>query len=338
MLFQKARLGVSKFGFARRSLATSALALSLAACGGGGGGDDESTAIQAPAFATAVPSQVTMTLTADQATADALALAVDDTVDEMSALDPLSGPSSGTLSAAVDGGALQAASARSGRTQAQDVSENASDLCSGGSLWVTASDALYKRLERWNGSGQPPLQGGDRMSLAAGNCFYYAGALFPGMPAGARLDGRATITLASYSGQPFAYSGWIVYDGFTVTQGSDSYGPLTARIEIAGNASGGGLIAVDLPHARFTRPNVSLVSATDSITVHAGTVARVAVGGSGYVDLAFNEWHFGLTSRVADAGTVTVAGAGGTTATVTPIGGDDDYRVVINGATYIVDR
>lgn len=308
------------------SLSGALLALSLVACGGGGGGGGDPTP---PVDDGRIPDAPTAVLQPTQASAEAL---VDDANARTRDLRLAAGLTSVSPQAA--GRAAPLSIAALFRPRAQATSDYSGTLCSSGSASIEIADAVLARFEA---DPNAELAVGDRIAVSASDCVVKAAVDLGDVALGSfgvgdTIDGGFVLTLQERSGSDVVFE--LVYTGFSYTPyGGSAYAPLDATL-VFGTRGGAEVYTLDLPGTRFlAAPVVSETAGT--VTIASGSLrGKVpAAAAAGYADYAYRGWVVDAARLVANSGSVTVTGAGGSSATIAATAGGFEVTVSVGGGT-----
>jgi hypothetical protein len=268
------------------------LSLALLGCGGGGG----STSVP---VTSAPPVSGSSTATLGNSQQDANELVAITKTAAGSAV-AVSG-----FSVLPVGGAPSAAAAGPVRVQALAVqTSGGTHTCS---LGGTGAYTI-----RFSNSAAPSA--GDVLSFTFTNCSEVVGL---------SESGQVDVTLSRWnSDQDFAFG--FAVTGLTAVDNGQATGPYTFSGQYA-YANSQATWSYTVNHQTVIGDPV-LTRGTGSTTINSGTVR--ANLGAGYADFAFAGWRFDQSTGRASAGTVSVTGASGQAATISP--GDSGYQVELN--------
>jgi len=303
----------------------------MTACGGGGGGGVES----APPD-TGVPAQATAVITSSAAAATALVRDAEQRTRDLQLASGLAGATTptSTPAAALPGVTTQRLQG-SGMKQIAAVQNIASDLCSSGSASVDVADALFNRFAA---DPNARLMTGDRLAFSATACVVKAAVelgadvALGNFGVGATISGNFVLDAELLDANNQVLK--LTYTGFRWQPlGEAAFDALDAVIRF-GTQAGAPVFSLDLPGRKFLE--VPLVVAQGGrITVSQGSLraAVPATSGTGYGDYAYAGWRYATATGRADAGTVTVRGAGTTLARITASPGGYSVDITANGST-----
>jgi hypothetical protein len=322
-----------------------ALTLLLAACGGGGGAATDATVtpvtpvVPVPVDLSVMPEAANAVIISSQEAANALVRDAEQRTRDLQLASGLAGATTpgATPAAALPGVALRA---QAGTKQALALRDITGDLCSQGTASVDLADAL---LSRFVADANAQLQAGDELSFKASNCVVKA-ALELGSDVALGNFGVGAIVTGSFvlnveQSDATQQLLRLTYTDFRWQPvGEAAFDPLSAVIRF-GVQNGVDVFALDLPGRRFlTAPLV--VAQNGLITVSQGSLrtALPAAAGSLYGDYTYADWRYVSTTGHANAGSVTVQGAGvqravitastsGYVVTITTAAGSQTYTV-----------
>jgi hypothetical protein len=310
---------------ARRTPLAAALlsaTLLLGACGGGGGGGGDaaepSPVVPVPVDPSVMPEQADAVISSSQAAATALVRDAEQRTRDLQLAGGLAGATTpGVTPAAALPGVAQRL--QPGTKHVLSVRDITSDLCSQGAASVDLSDAL---LNRFIADDKATLLTGDQLSFTASNCVVKAAVelgsdvALGNFGVGATVSGGFVLDVEKVDAtQQLLRLSYTAFRWQPV--GEAAFDPLDAVIRF-GVQNGVDVFALDLPGRRFlTAPLV--VAQNGLITVSQGSVrtALPAAAGSGHGDYAYADWRYVSSTGHANAGTVTVQGAGTQRAVIT---------------------
>ncbi|MEK8050039.1 hypothetical protein AACH10_07305 [Ideonella sp. DXS22W] len=291
----------------------------LSACGGGGGASTEA------ADDGSMPAQATARFTSSQDAATALVRNAEQHTRNLQLASGLAGAAAPKLASAAPMRPLGQVALR----HALAVQSLSAELCAAGTATIDVADSL---LDRFVKDPNALLQAGDTLAFSATACTVKAAVdlgdvALGDFGVGAVIDGRFTLKVLQRSGSDLLLE--LTYAAFSWQPvGQAAYPALDATIRF-GTQAGQAVFSLDVTGIRFlSTPEV--IATSQQIQVSSGSLrGRVpASAGTGHADYGYKGWIYATSSGRADAGTVTLSGAGTDQASI--VASASGYQVSIS--------